>query len=86
MIAEPAGGVFVYDPNPRIPILRQRSKQENQLKTREWETDRRYLTRILNELAHTSDVIRREQLFDRLQEARKVKTPTPCVKSKKCVT
>lgn len=79
LIAEPGGGIFVYDPNPRIPILRQRLaslRQENQLKARKWEEHRQYLRRLQDELAQTTNVIRREQLFDLLQEARKVKPPS----------
>jgi hypothetical protein len=34
------------------------------------------LTQLQDQLAQATDVIRREQLFDLLQEARKVKPPT----------
>jgi hypothetical protein len=51
-------------------------RRENQVKTQEWEEHRQYLTQLQEQLAQAADVIRREQLFDLLQEARKVKPPT----------
>ncbi|MCB9349614.1 MAG: hypothetical protein H6573_19190 [Lewinellaceae bacterium] len=72
--------VFVYEPNPRIPVLREQLRslrRENLSRSEATARHTQRLAELETQLLRERDMVAREALYQQLAEGRKQKLPLP---------